>query len=369
MRAARLFESVASTIRSSHGIHICHGYRAISRSSAFRHGARFMSQSILPRTMPTSGWEKIPVEDKIEEETLPDYQAEKFYPVRLGEIFESRYQVVAKLGYGIIDELAVSRHLKDIDGSEHPGEQLYSLHYILAGLDFMHQVGIIHTDLSPTNILLGIHDDSIISKIETDELEFPSARKELPDRVIYCSHFLPISSGPVTICDFSAAKVGDRFSGDVMPDVYRAPEIILGMEWDSKIDMWSLGVMIWDLFEEGSLFRATKNRRLNDEKHLAEMVSLMGNPPKEFLQRSEKCSQYWDTEGNWIAATPIPQQSLKTREVRLQGEQQDLLLSFVQKLLRWLPEERPSAGDMSLHEFLDPEFIKKGSQNSSDTGP
>lgn len=62
--------------------------------------------------MPTSGWEKVPVEDKIEEETLPGYKAEKFYPVRLGEIFESRYQVVAKLGYGSVSTVWLCRDLE-----------------------------------------------------------------------------------------------------------------------------------------------------------------------------------------------------------------------------------------------------------------
>jgi hypothetical protein len=48
------------------------------------------------------------------------------------------------------------------------------------------------------------------------------------------------------------------------------------------------------------LFRAVKDGHLNDELHLAEMVSLMGPPPKEFLRRSEKSRQYWDEEGRLL---------------------------------------------------------------------
>lgn len=29
-----------------------------------------------------------------------------------------------------------------------------------------------------------------------------------------------------------------------MPDFYRAPEVILGMEWDEKIDIWCVGLMV-----------------------------------------------------------------------------------------------------------------------------
>lgn len=36
----------------------------------------------------------------IEEEKLPEYLAERYYPVRLGEIFQSRYRVILKLGCG-----------------------------------------------------------------------------------------------------------------------------------------------------------------------------------------------------------------------------------------------------------------------------
>ena len=54
---------------------------------------------------------------------------------------------------------------------------------------------------------------------------------------------------------------------------------------------------VWDLFEGGRLFRAIRDGHLDDELHLAEMVSLMGPPPREFLERSRKCRQYWDAEG------------------------------------------------------------------------
>ena len=58
---------------------------------------------------------------------------------------------------------------------------------------------------------------------------------------------MPITSAPLAISDFGSARLGDpgqRYSGDVMPGVYRAPEIIAGMDWDSKIDIWSIGVMV-----------------------------------------------------------------------------------------------------------------------------
>jgi hypothetical protein len=54
--------------------------------------------TIRPRTFPSDGFAVLPKHEKFEEERLVGYKAEKFYPVQLGEVFESKYQVVAKLG-------------------------------------------------------------------------------------------------------------------------------------------------------------------------------------------------------------------------------------------------------------------------------
>ncbi|KAJ5352584.1 hypothetical protein N7452_001558 [Penicillium brevicompactum] len=98
----------------------------------------------------------------------------------------------------------------------------------------------------------------------------------------------------------------------------------------------------------GHLFYAKKERILNDEQHLAEMVSLMGPPPPEFLQRSAKSSQYWDSKGS----VSIPEQSLDTRVNQYRGEHKELFLSLLRRVLRWLPETRPSAEELAYDTFL-----------------
>jgi hypothetical protein len=32
--------------------------------------------------------------------------------------------------------------------------------------------------------------------------------------------------------------------GDIMPGIYRTPEVILDMDWDHKVDIWSIGCMV-----------------------------------------------------------------------------------------------------------------------------
>ncbi|KAF8870387.1 protein kinase [Gymnopilus junonius] len=385
-------------------------------------------------TRPAAFFKELPADATFEEEEIPEYDSKDFYPVRLGEVFNSRYQVIAKQGFGTSstvwfdgayltlkvcilakdhsvvtpqseNEVATSRHLKEVC-ADHEGHkyvrtvqddfvvtgpygqhrcliykplgmtytQFRNLHpdrlldqalvqqiiqLIFMGLDYLHKGDVVHTDISPNNILMGVEDSdmSVFSVVEQTELEQPAPRKTLRDHTIYLSRPTPLTKGPPVLCDLGCSRIGKKHTGDVMPDFYRAPEVILGMEWDSKVDIWSMG--IWDLFEGGRLFYALKDRMLNDEQHLAEMVSLLGPPPKEFLQRSEKCRQYWDSEGNWIAKTEIPEQSFEMREYRLQGKDKELLMAFVRSVLRWLPEERPTAEDLIWDEWLMQPYLEK----------
>lgn len=63
-------------------------------------GTRTSPKLLPPRMFPTTGFKVLDPAVSIEEETIPDYKPELFYPVRIGEVFQDRFQVVGKLGYG-----------------------------------------------------------------------------------------------------------------------------------------------------------------------------------------------------------------------------------------------------------------------------
>jgi len=121
----------------------------------------------------------------------------------------------------------------------------FSLQLLLIAVDYLHRCEVVHTDISPNNILQGIEDESILPQIEHGELEQPIARKTLRDRTIYLSRPMPFSTGQPVLCDLGEARIGhQKHTGDIMPGIYRAPEVILGMGWDWKVDIWGIGVMV-----------------------------------------------------------------------------------------------------------------------------
>ena len=100
-------------------------------------------------------------------------------------------------------------------------------------------------DISSNNILQGIEDSAILSQIEDDEIVRPIARKVLSDRHIYYSRPMPVNAGLPVLSDLGEARIGShKHSGDIMPGIYRAPEVILDMDWDEKVDIWSIGVTV-----------------------------------------------------------------------------------------------------------------------------
>jgi len=65
-----------------------------------------------PRVFPTSGFQVIDPSDKVEEEKLPLYVRDEYYPMQLGQVIGEHYQVVAKLGYGVTSTVWLGRDLR-----------------------------------------------------------------------------------------------------------------------------------------------------------------------------------------------------------------------------------------------------------------
>ena len=67
-----------------------------------------------PRIFPTQGFDVIDKGRLIEEETIPEYKPEYFYPARIGEVFNDRFQIVSKLGYGSSSTIWLAHDLQSV---------------------------------------------------------------------------------------------------------------------------------------------------------------------------------------------------------------------------------------------------------------
>lgn len=117
MRAARLFLSTLSWKRRHRTLYHCRNNLVTPVFFLAPHRTLSFGSTLSPptpaRQFPTDGFEELPLQKRIEEETIPNYKAERYYTVRLGEVFNSRYQVVAKLGFGTASTIWLCRDLEE----------------------------------------------------------------------------------------------------------------------------------------------------------------------------------------------------------------------------------------------------------------
>ncbi|KAG6875361.1 hypothetical protein C0993_009585, partial [Termitomyces sp. T159_Od127] len=384
-----------------------------------------------PKDFSNPNYERISESELIEEETLPGYQAEWYYPVRIGEIIASRYQIIGKLGFGrtstvwlardlngcrhvclkicILSSVSESYNSQEIAAYErlehgpenHPGRRgIRALldHFVIAGpdgehrcfvhpplwgnianflrldpdvdrlfppilafvlkqlfltLDYARECEVIHTDISPSNVMFTIKDPTALEMFEKAELEYPSPRKEMNGRFIYLSHAIgdqdKAECFPV-LCDFGhAVWGGEKHSSAAQPDLYRSPEVTLQVPWSYEIDVWSVACLIWDVFEGTHLFDGTDGECdaiYRSHVHLAEMIAYMGPPPHEFIAQGSVGSKFFSPEGELVAGVEArPPTSLDSVETTLKvwakdDKERDLFLRLMGKMLEWDPESR-----------------------------
>ncbi|EJP64616.1 protein kinase [Beauveria bassiana ARSEF 2860] len=200
-------------------------------------------------------------------------------------------------------------------------------------------------------------EQSVLVDFEQGELQSPCPRKELDGRCIYMSRELkmPKDVGAPVLCDFgSAVDGGVDHLEDVQPNIYRAPEVILEVPWTYSVDIWNVGCMIWDIFEGGSLFTG-QDPELNvyrSRAHLAEMISLLGPPPPDFIARGQLSHKFF-TEGRFSALeTKLNPVTLEQRETTLSGEDKVDFLRFMRRMLQWEPEKRSSAKSLAQDDWI-----------------
>jgi len=120
---------------------------------------------------------------------------------------------------------------------------------ILKALEFLARpdINIIHCDLKPENILLCKENRSAIKVIDFG----------------------------------SSCEVSNRMFSYIQSRFYRSPEVLLGLPYDTAIDMWSLGCILVEMHTGEPIFSGS-----DEIDQLYRIIKTLGMPPTEMIERS-----------------------------------------------------------------------------------
>jgi serine/threonine protein kinase len=187
---------------------------------------------------------------------------------------------------------------------------------LLYSLIFLRKHRIIHCDLKPENILL-----TNAGEAEIKVVDFGSSCFENEKLYTY---------------------IQSRF--------YRAPEIILGINYDCSIDMWSFGCIIVELFTGIPIFPGE-----NEKDQLGYIMEYFGIPPFEYLNKAKKKNQFFENNYNPILTAnskgKIRYPNTKKLTSFLRGADESFI-DLVLKCLEWEPSKRITPLQAILHPWI-----------------
>jgi len=198
---------------------------------------------------------------------------------------------------------------------------------ILLALKYCQKLKIVHCDLKPENILLKQPNKSGIKVIDFGSACFESEK-------VY-------------------TYIQSRF--------YRAPEIILGIEYTTAIDMWSLGCMLAELYLGKPLMPGE-----SEYEQLQLIMQLRGLPSASLLRQGTRIRNFF--AGNEPKLKPnssgkVHLPATKNLKACL-GCKDDNFTDFVDKCLTMDPQQR-----MTPEQGLQHPWVVEGMKNSSSKSP
>ena len=195
---------------------------------------------------------------------------------------------------------------------------------LLFGLLILKNKNIIHCDLKPENILL-------VKKGKTG----------------------------IKIIDFgSSCYINQAQYEYIQSRYYRAPEVILGLDYGCEIDMWSLGCILCELYCGIPIFPGE-----NEYDILYYIMEYIGMPPKELIEKSRKKLEFFNEDGSPLekknSMGKIRRPNKKSIEAFLINADKDFI-DLIQNILKWKKEERFNPEQALKHKWIIKNLTKEG---------
>ncbi|KRT82278.1 protein kinase, partial [Oryctes borbonicus] len=115
-----------------------------------------------------------------------------------------------------------------------------------------------------------------------------------PENILLCN---PKRSA-IKIVDFgSSCQLGHRIYQYIQSRFYRSPEVLLGIQYDLAIDMWSLGCILVEMHTGEPLFSGA-----NEADQMNKIIEVLGMPPKHLLDQGSKVRKFFDklSDGRYV---------------------------------------------------------------------
>lgn len=130
---------------------------------------------------------------------------------------------------------------------------------------------------------------------------------------------------------------------------------------------------MWNLLQGTTPFQAIQpdGVSFSDEQHLANVIALLGPPPRDLIERGRESLRYFDDHGelrivcvghiaNGLSGPGkfkypdlVPKDArLEQLLDRIEGDERSAFLGFMSKTLQWLPEDRMTAAELLSHPWV-----------------
>jgi len=214
-------------------------------------------------------------------------------------------------------------------------------------LHFLSAMGLTHTDIKCRNAMLKDSRGDMVPHPRKDGQETKKLRR--------CE---------IRVIDFGGAVLKkERHSRHIGTRQYRSPEVVLGLQWDEKTDVWSLGCILLTLYSGQRPFPVQSSLQ-----HLALMQRVIGELPKEMVRLAsaggtlpEDASV--DSRGCLQLHRKLPDEAQEVLDMARPLQQRVLaqhgnFLELLEGLLAAQPEHRLSAAEALKAPFLTSETIE-----------
>lgn len=237
--------------------------------------------------------------------------------------------------------LSVFDFLKENNYVPYPLEDIRHIAYQLCyAVQFLHENKLTHTDLKPENILF----------VDSEfKLDFDRKTNRMV-RHLKCTD--------IRLIDFGSATFDHEYHSRIVSTRhYRAPEVILELEWTKPCDVWSIGCIMFELYMGMTMFQTH-----DDVEHLAMMERILGKFPRRMI-RNTKTYFFYKGKLDWIensSADKHVKTNCKPLQRYMTENHPDHIQFFdlIRKMLEYDPNER-----LCLSEALNHQFFVKIPQN------